>query len=79
MIYRRLRQIRPFSDTPGRKCLGFFKIQPVPIQDKDIVAMKERINQIIFRLTRGQNILVDDQHEEVDSDEIVDESKSADL
>ena len=41
--------------------------------------MKERINQIIFRLTRGQNTLVDDQHEEVDSDEIVDESKSADL
>lgn len=79
MIYRRLRQIRPFSKTPGRKCAGFAKIQPVPIQDKEIGAMKERINQIIFRLTRGQNILVDDQHEEVDSDEIVDRSNLPDL
>lgn len=58
LISKTLRKIRPFYFTPGRKCPGFTNIGSIPVNANDIGSMNERLDHIIFRLTRGLNVPV---------------------
>lgn len=66
LIAKALRKIRPFNFTPGRKCPGFTNINSIPVSVEQFPFMWARLNQIIDRLTRGLNVVVDED-EDVDN------------
>jgi hypothetical protein len=57
IVYKRLRDLRPFHHHPGRKCEGFKNISPVPLPMEEMPKLKERLHQIIGRLARGFQIM----------------------
>lgn len=56
-VYKQLRDLRPFHHYPGRTCKGFNNISPVPLPWEEMPKLKERLNQIIKRLSRGFQIM----------------------
>lgn len=53
IVYKKLRDLRPFHHYPGRTCKGFNNISPIPLPWEEMPELKERLNQIIKRLLRG--------------------------
>lgn len=57
IVYKKLRDLRPFHHYPGRSCKGFNNVSPVPLPCEEMPKFKERLNQIIKRLSRGFQIM----------------------
>lgn len=57
IVYKKLRDLRPFHHYPGRTCKGFNNVSPVPLPWEEMPKFKERLNQIIKRLSRGFQIM----------------------
>lgn len=53
IVYKKLRDLRPFHHYPGRTCKGFNNISPIPLPWEEMPKLKERLKQIIKRLLRG--------------------------
>lgn len=66
LIAKILRKMRPFCLTPGRKCPGFANIGAIPFS-VDQIPSKERLNQIIERLTRGLRADIEESDYDGDS------------
>lgn len=69
IVSRELRKIRPFQYIPGRKCQGFSSLHPIPVTTENVPNMKDWINHLIRRLTRGQVVPVEEEEDEEEQDD----------
>lgn len=67
LIANILRKTRLFRLTPGRKCPGFANIGSFPDSIDQMPSFKERLNQIIARLTSGLSEDIEESDDDGDS------------
>ena len=67
VLARSLRKCRPFRMVAGRNCNGFKDIHASPLSKIDLQDFRNRVDQVVRRLTYGQAIVVDDERDEEES------------
>ena len=64
ILARSVRQLRPFRVEAGRNCVGFKAIHASPFERIDLLDFRQRVDQVVRRLTYDQAIVVDDDNDE---------------
>lgn len=69
-VYKKLRTLRSFQHTPGRKCQGFENINHTPLNAEELPKFKTILDEIVKRLARGFKVI---QEEDIIEDDFDDE------